>query len=188
MHAAAVDAENRLGHERGVQSVTFRNRLDDQLERFDVVGGAEGFVVLEVDFVLTVGDFVVRGFDFKAHVFQGQADVASNVFAHVVCAEVEVPAFVGRLNGGNAVGVGLKEEELAFRADVESESHVLGFLENLFEDVSRVAFKRGLVRTVDVADESGDFVLLRTPREDNERIVVRAKIHVGFFDSDEPFD
>ena len=83
VHAAAVDAEHRLGHEGGVQAVLLRQRLDGELEGHDVVGGAEGVGVFEVDLVLAGGHLVVGGLDLKAHLFQRHADLAAGALAVV---------------------------------------------------------------------------------------------------------
>ena len=52
VHARAVDAVDRLGHERRVQAVLDRDVLHHEPERADVVGRRQHIVVAEVDLVL----------------------------------------------------------------------------------------------------------------------------------------
>ncbi len=83
MHARTVDAEDGLGQEGGVQSVAFGDGLDHHFERHDVVSGAQGVVVLEINLVLAPGHLMVAGLDLKAHFLQRQAHVAPGVLPHV---------------------------------------------------------------------------------------------------------
>jgi hypothetical protein len=63
VHARAVDAEDRLGHERRVQAVQLGDRLERELEGDRVVGRAQAVGVLEVDLVLAGRDLVMGGLD-----------------------------------------------------------------------------------------------------------------------------
>jgi hypothetical protein len=112
VHARAVDAEDRLGHERRVQAVLHRHVLHDEAERADVVGRRQHVVVAEVDLVLARRHLVVGGLHVEAHRLEREHDLPAHVLALVDRREVEVPARVVRLGGGLAVAA-LEQEELA---------------------------------------------------------------------------
>ena len=96
VHARAVDAVHRLGHEGRVQPVLLRDVLDDEAERADVVGGDQHVVVAEVDLVLARRHLVVRGLDLEAHRLEREDDLAADVLAEIDRREVEVAGGVVR--------------------------------------------------------------------------------------------
>src|SRR5438034_11752648 len=63
VHAAAVLTENRLGHEGRVQPESTSDVLHYEAKSRDVVGRPQRFGIPEIDLVLTVRDFVMRGLD-----------------------------------------------------------------------------------------------------------------------------
>ena len=83
VHAGAVDAEDRLGHEGRVQAVVLRDLLDHEAEGDDVVGGGHGVGVLEVDLVLARRHLVVRRLDLEPHRLEHLDDVAPRLLAEV---------------------------------------------------------------------------------------------------------
>ena len=188
VHAGSVHPEDRLWHEGGVQAVALGDGFDGELEGHDVVGGGEGVGVFEINFVLAGGDFVVAGFDLKAHGFQRDADLAACSFAVVERAEIEIAGFVAGLGGWASVFVGVEEEKFAFWADVEGVAEFGGFVENVFQHVARIADEWGAVGIVDVADESGDALMLWSPWQDDEGVEIWVQILVGFVDACEAFD
>src|SRR5690606_27247599 len=99
VHARAVDAVDRLGHEGRVQAVVQGYALDHGPEREDVVGRRDGRCVLEVDLVLTGGDLVVRRLDLETHGDERVDHVAAGVLAAVHRREVEVAGRVVRRRG-----------------------------------------------------------------------------------------
>ena len=171
-----------------MQAVLLRQRLDGELEGHDVVGGAEGVGVLEVDLVLAGSHLVVGGFDLKAHLFQRHADLAAGAFAVVERAEVKVAGLVGGLRGRRALLVRLEEEELALGADVEGIAHVRRALKLLFQHAARVAHEGRAVRVVHVADEARHLAVLRSPGKDGEGIQVGAQVLVALLDAGEALD
>ena len=104
VHARAVLAVDRLGHERRVHPVTGGDRLDHQPERDQVVGGRERVGVAEVDLVLADRDLVVGGLELEAHLLERDLDVAPAVLAAVDRRDVEVRRGVVRVDGRVAVG------------------------------------------------------------------------------------
>jgi len=97
VHARAVDARDRLGHERRVEVVLCGDGADDGAEGADVVRRRERVVVFEVDLVLAPGNLVVARFDLEAHILEAVDDVTSNVAREVFRCEVEIAAVVARL-------------------------------------------------------------------------------------------
>ena len=122
VHAAAVDAEDRLGHERRVQAVSVRHVLHDEAERADVVRGDQRVVVAEVDFVLARRHLVMRRLDVKSHLLERQHDLAADVLAEIDRRQIEVAAGVVRLGRRLAVRTALEQEELGLGPGVHREA------------------------------------------------------------------
>ena len=97
VHAAAVLAVQRLGHEGGVHAVVGRDLLDDQAADHDAVGHDQGLVVVRVDLVLRGGDLVVRGLHGDAEPVEGAHGLLAQVVAQVGGQHVEVAALVDEL-------------------------------------------------------------------------------------------
>ena len=172
VHAAAVDAEDGLGHKGGVQAVFLRQRLDGQLEGHDIVGRGQRLGVFEIDFVLTGGHLMVGGFNLKAHGFQRHADFAARALAMIQRAQVKVARFVVGCGGGFAVLIGLEQEKLALRAYVKAVAHIGGLLEHPAQRAARIADKGRAVGIVYVADQPRDLAVLRTPGQDGEGVQI----------------
>jgi hypothetical protein len=188
VHAGAVDAVDRFGHERGVEPVAGRDVLDHEPERRDVVRRRQHVVVAEIDFVLAGRDLVVRGFHMEAHRLERQHDLAPDVLAHVDRAQVEVAGAVVRFGGGNAV-LGLKEKELRFRSGVQRVALRRRKGDHFFQTGARVAGKRLPVGRVDIADHASDVLAAGArPRKHAKRREVRAQVHVGLFNPHEALD
>ena len=95
VHPRAVDAVDRLGHERRVQAVLLGDRLQRELEGHGVVGGAQRVRILEVDLVLALRDLVVRRLDLDAERLERVDHVLAD-FLGEVGREVEVAGLVVR--------------------------------------------------------------------------------------------
>ena len=188
VHAGAVDAVDRLGHERRVQPVRDRDVLHHEPERADVVRRRQHIVVAEVDFVLARRDLVVRRLDVEAHRLEREHDLAADVLAHVDRAQIEVAGGVVRFGGRNAV-LGLKEEELRLGPGVHRVALRRREGDHFLQAGARVAGERLAVGRVDVADHARDVLAGGArPRKHAERREVRAQVHVRLFDPHEPFD
>lgn len=89
-----VDAIERLWHERCVQTMLARNCFDNKLKCLDVVASMQSISVLEVNFMLTRRNFVVRSFNVKTELFKFKNDVATAVFTQINRCQIEVAALV----------------------------------------------------------------------------------------------
>ena len=97
VHAAAVLAVERLGHEGRVHAVVGRDLLDDEARDHDAVGHEEGLVVVRVDLVLRRRHLVVRGLHGDAELVEGAHGLLAQVVAEVGGQHVEVAAVVDEL-------------------------------------------------------------------------------------------
>ena len=198
VHAVAVDAVKRLGHEGGVQAVLLGDRLQRRAEGDRVVGGAHRIVVFEVDLVLADGHFVVASFDDDAQLFER----FDHLLAHVggfVGGQVEVAGLVvrQRLDLRQAVlfmveaisRPAAEHEKLQLRSGHIPKAHVLGTLELAPQHTTRVASEGLAVGCVHVADHfGGGPVRIAFPGDDAEGIEVRIEEHVALVDAREAFD
>ena len=188
VHAGAIDAEDRLGHERRVHAVAPCDVLDDEPEGADVVGRGQHVVVPEVDLVLAPGRLVMRGLDLEPHLLEHQHDLATDVLALIHRREVEVARRVVRL-GRRLVVSRLEQEELGLGPGTHGEAARPGLLDRTLERLPRAPGERGAVRVGDVADEAGHLLARRIgPREDPERREIGREEHVRFLDAHESFD
>ncbi len=153
------------------------------------LSAVECVVVLEVDLVLTAGDLVVAGFDLEAHLLESVDDIPSDV-ACEVRGDVEVAAVVGGFGRRVAVLVLFEHEELGFGCEVDLVAHLLGALDGVFQDATRVAleqFARGGI--VNVTDHpTGGAIVFLSPGQNRERLRVGNQTHVRFLDADEALD
>ena len=188
VHAGTVHTKDRLWHKGRMETIALGDGLDSLFEGHDVVGGGEGVGVFEIDLMLAGSYFVVRGFDLKAKCFQGNADLAAGAFAVVEGAEIEVTGFIAGLCGWTACFVSVKEEEFAFRTDVEGITELGSVGEDVLQHVAGIADKRGAVWIMDITDEAGDALVLWPPGQDGEGVKVGVQILVGFVDAGEAFD
>ena len=122
VHAAAVDAEDRLRHEGRVQAVAIRHVLHDEAEGADVVRRRQRIVIAEVDLVLARRDLVMRGLDVKSHLLEREDDFAADVFAEIDRRQVEIAAGVVRLGRRLAVAAPLEQEELRLGSRLHREA------------------------------------------------------------------
>ena len=189
VHARAVDAEHRLGHEGGVQAELGGDGAHHPLEGDGVVGGGEGVGVLEVDLVLALGHLVVAGLDLEAHGLQRLDDLAAAVDAGVVRFHVEVAGDIVGDGGRPALGIPAEQEELGLGADVHGVAQLLRLGQHPLEVVARAADEGRAVGLVHVADDAGRVgAVLLAPGHDHEGVVVRLEVHVGFVDAHEALD
>ena len=89
---------------------------------------------------------------------------------------------------GRFVGTRLEHEKLGLHPRVH---RVAGFgraRDHLLEDAARVSGEGLAIRSVDVADKSGDATLLVAPREYLKRAEIGREEHVGLFDADKTLD
>ena len=188
VHSRAIGAEDRLGHERGVQSVRHRDVPHDELECHQVVCGPKRLSILEVDFVLAFRHLVVRRLDLESHRFEIGHDVSARALSEIDRCEIEVPARVMGHGGGASILISLEQEELCLDACGQRVSHGCGSLDHPFEAPARVAHKSVAIGAVDIAEDLGHAGFRVPPGEDAKRLEVGPEEHVTFFDLHEPFD
>ena len=115
MHAAAVDANHRLGQEAGGQSHVARDLAADQFVELDLIGRGHDFGIAVVDFELRGRDFGVILFVLEAHGalhFGSRVDeIAQRIAGQrvVVAAGIDVFELAGLVI--SALGVRRPEEE-----------------------------------------------------------------------------
>ncbi len=168
VHAAAVLAVHRLGHEGRVHAVVGRDLLDDEADDHDPVGHGQRLVVVRVDLVLRRGDLVVAGLHGDAELVEGAHGLLAQVVAEVGGQDVEVAAVVGELG---LVGV-LEVEVLELGADVEVEAQLRGALDLAAEHPARVALERLVVAVEHVAEDERGALAALGPRQDREGVPV----------------
>ena len=189
VHAGAVDPEDRLGHEGGVQAVLQGHLLDHEAEGRNVVGGGHRLGVLEIDLVLAGGDLVVRRLDLEAHRLEHDHDVAPALLSEVDRGQVEVAAGVVGVERGASLLVLLEQKELGLRPGHHLEALFRGALDLPLERQPRTAGERRAVRQMDVADHARHFRAVRVgPGIDLEGVPVGNQQHVRFFDAGESLD
>ena len=171
-----------------MQTVFLRQRLDSQLEGHDVVGSGQGICVLEIDLMLSGGNLMMAGLNFEAHLFQCHADFAAGAFPVIQGTEIEIACLVGGCGGWPSVLIRLEQEEFTFRSDVKAVSQVGGFFHQTLQRSPGISGEGRAVRVVHVADQAGDFPLLRAPGQNGERVQIRPQILIGFVDADKSLD
>ena len=122
VHPRAVDAVDRLGHERGIQPVLLGDRLQRELEGDRVVGRAQRVGILEVDLVLALGHLVVGGLDADPERLERVDHVLADLLGEIG-REVEVAGLVVRQRLDDAVFAAPEEEELELGAGVDDVAH-----------------------------------------------------------------
>ncbi len=158
VHPRSADGKNRLGHERGVQTVLHRDVPHDKAEGRNIVGRRDRIGVLEIDLMLCRCDFMMRGLDFEAHRFESIDDVTTRIFSPVERCQIEVTPGIVREDGGAIVATSLEQEEFRFRARHHGIPKRLGLIGGLFQCQPWATFKRRAIGKIDVTDESSDLV------------------------------
>jgi len=188
VHAAAVNPEDRLGHERGEQPVLDGDALDGVLEGHGVIRRVQGVGVVEVDLVLADGDFMMLHLHIDLQRLQGGNDVGADPLRFVIWGEVEVAAdIVGQ--GVVQIAVLAEQEEFQFRPDVVDIAQRLRPGDLALESVARIAFERLTIRAVDIADDPGpQRQIVAGPGQGTVGAHIRPQEHVRFLDAGEPLD
>lgn len=86
------------------------DRFDNEFKRLNVVARFYGISVFEIDLMLARGNFMVRRFNFKAHLLKLKHDIAPAVFPKIGRRQVEVAAAVVQFHRRTAIFIELKEE------------------------------------------------------------------------------
>ena len=97
VHAAAVIAEQRLGHERHGLAVLIRHVADDVLVQHHVVGGLHQRVEALIDFALAAGgDFVMMALDVEAALDHGLHHLGAQILIMIGGRNREIAFLVAR--------------------------------------------------------------------------------------------
>ena len=216
VHAGAVVAEERLGHEGRGLAVLPGGVLDDVFEHLHLVAGVQQGRELVVDLGLARGaDLVVRALDGEADVDQPAHHGVAQVGVVVQRRDGEVAALVrglvaavaallllagvpGALDrvdvveglvGGRLVADRVEDVELGLGAEVSGVGDAAGGQVGLglLRHVARVTGV-GLTRERVVDEEVQRQRLLDAERVDEGRVHVRQQHHVGLVDGLEPAD
>ena len=97
VHAGAVLAGDRLGHEGGVHAVGVRDLLDRKAVGHDDIGHLARLGVAQIDLVLRGSDLVVRVLDGDAELLEREHGLATKVARDVERSEIEVATVVEEL-------------------------------------------------------------------------------------------
>ena len=154
VHARAVDPEDRLGHERGVEPVALRDRLEREFEGDRVVRGPQRVRVLEIDLVLAGRDLVVGGLDLDPERLQRVHHVLADLLGEVG-GEVEVAGLVVREWGDPAIVVTAEQEELELGAGVHHIAEAARALDLVAQHAARVTDEGLAAGREHVADDPG---------------------------------
>ena len=138
--------------------------------------------------MLTMRDFVVGGFDLESHAFQDIDDRATRVFAEIGGCEIEIGADVVRDRRRLFVRPRLEHEELGFHSRVHRVAEFRCPRDYFLENGAGITGERLAVRSIDVANDSGDTTPFISPWKDLKSAEVRSEEHVGLFDAHESFD
>ena len=158
VHARALHAGERLGHERGVDSRGGGELAHEVAERHHAVGHRQRVGVAQIDLLLARGVLVERVLDGDPHRLERADRALAQLAGDVVGGEVEEPGGVDRAGAGDVVtlaGAGqlVEVEELDVRRDVEREALLVGGAHGASQHLARVAHERLAVELMDVAED-----------------------------------
>ena len=185
VHARAVLAEQRLGHERRVPAVLHRVLLDRDAVGHAVVGHLQRVRVAHVDLVLRGPHLVVGVLDVDPQLLQRQHRLAAHVRARVERRQVEVAAFVEHLRRARV----FEQEVLELGPTLNVSKPIdLRPLHRPAQHVARIALVRRSLGRDHVAEHPSHALLLRAPRQHRERARVGHRDHVRLLDRVEARD
>jgi len=187
VHATALHALQRLGHEGGVHTLSGGHLLHGQPERHHTVGHVQRVGVAQVDLVLRRSVLVEGVLHGNAHGFEGADGFFAQVPGDVGGGEVEERCFV---QGAGRASVFWRSEveELDVGCDEEVEAERAGFVEVATQHLARVATERRAVEIVDVAEHTGFGSVTVGPRQHDEGVGIGDGQHVAFLDPREAVD
>ena len=170
MHAAAIDAKNRLGHEGSIDTVLEGDFLNYQAVGHHTISHGQGIGVSHIYLVLAGGNLVVGVLNTDAHLLQGEHRLSSQVSSGVQRSHIKVAS---NIHGLGSPGV-LKIKILKLRPDIIGVAQVSRSLQVSLQDISGVTIKRLTSWSQDVTEHAGDAVMfLGPPGEQLESIGVR---------------
>ncbi len=188
VHAAPVDAFDRLGHERRDVAEAAGNVANHELEGGEIVGRGERIGVPEVDLMLAGRHFVMGRLHLEAHFDQLLHNDSPDLLAPVERTQVEVGGRIVGDGGRRSVRRLLEHEELGFAAGHHGKAELPRPFDLTLEGGAGTAGKGLLVRGEDVAEQPGHPAALIIVGKDPEGVEIRLEQHVGLLDPDESLD
>jgi len=134
VHATAVAAEHGLGHEGCVDSVLSGDLLNGNPIGLGIVSHAQGFVVAQVDFMLTGGDFMMAVFDVNPHILQRKDGIAPQFTPSIEGTQVKIAATIEDFRST----VGLEVKVFQLGTDIESIAFIGDLLQHALEHIAGV--------------------------------------------------
>ena len=181
MHAAAVDTENGLGHEGGIDAVHHGDGLHRGPQGHGFIGHFHALVITHVDLMLGRGHLMVAILNADPEFFQGKDGLAAVIVGHVQGRSVKIATLIQNLGAL----IAFKVKVFQLRAYVIGVALFCGLGQQAFHDVAGVAGKRRAIRLEDVAEHAGHGLLFRAPGEKLEGGGVGLGDHVALLDAGE---
>lgn len=113
-----------LGRKEANIPVLSGHRPHRALEGHDLIGGGQRVGIAEIDLILPRPLFMVEALGHDAHLLEGQADVAADIFSPVGGSHIEITRRIDRQGGGISLLVQLKEVKLALGTDLAKIAHL----------------------------------------------------------------
>ena len=142
MHTRTADSLNRFRHKGCVQTVLCRICFNNMLKSHNSVGRSHNIAKLEINFVLSLSDLVVRCLDSIAHFLECKTNITPAILAVVDWIKVKISCLITRFKGRLTVFVQLKEEKFTLGSNIKAVAHFCRLVNNLLQNISRVALKR----------------------------------------------
>ena len=159
-----------------MQAVALGDRADRCPESHDLIGETDAVHLLENDGVLARREFMARGFDLKAHFFEGKDQLTPCIFPLVERGDVQIAGHLAGVSRHMTVLILCEQEEFTVGINVKGVAVIFGITDDLSEDLPRVLRDFVSFSIGDVAEKTCDFAVLRTPRKDGERPDIRPEI------------
>ena len=131
MHSRTWVIGKWLWHKGGMHPLIEGNFLDDMSESHNVICGAQGIGVSQINLLLSRRTFVMAKFNRDAHCFQHRDCLTAEVMSDCRWGLIEIAARINWYWYLSALRRILKEEELHFGMGVASKSHLRSFVEHL---------------------------------------------------------
>ena len=175
MHPGTVFPGPGLGHKGGVKAETLGNGLYRQLKSHNVICRQKGFVIPEINLMLSGSHLVVGGLHFKSHLLQGQHHISSGILPLVYRTHIKISRLLVGVGGGISLVIRMEQEKLTLRSYVKLIAHLSRFLKHLFQNIAGIALIGRAIGSLDVTDQTGHFALLGPPGKDCQRIQIRGQ-------------
>ena len=178
VHTGTIYLCTGLWHKGCMKTVALCDGTHCHLEGHDTICHLVCSCEFEIDLMLRRSSLMMGRLYLISHILQSQNHITSCIFSKIKWADIQISGFFVCQCGRHSVVICVEQEKLTFRVYLADIAFLCGHINHLLQNVSRAFLKRGSVTAVDIADQSGYFSLLRTPRKNGEGIVVRMQIHI----------